>query len=242
MIFVGVALTCFNQAAYTRQALETLIAHTPCDGEFTFKFLLLDDCSTDDTPTITQEERFGSVRYWRSARNSGVTYLWNSAYQLCADVDYLLISNNDVIFTPSWCQILLRQMRLNGARMAGPVTNGPGHVPEQDVRIVIPGYEPSDDLLAIRSVAEQLQGRRAYTVDRINGFCMAFDRSLLAEADSQGAGTPFDPAYRDFGNDDEFQRRLRPRPLVVPSCFVFHYKRVSISGRPRPFHQYRGRI
>lgn len=239
---VAIILTCFNHSAYTAQALDTLFRFTRPSKQVRYQFAVFDDCSTDDTEQIVRDFSEGNVNYYRPKRNGGLTRLWNEAFRIYKHCDYIVLSNNDVIFTPNWCELLLSEMTLHGCLMAGPITNGPGHVDEQDVRKFLDDYVPSDDMGHILSTSQKLLKKKSFRITRINGFCMAFHTALLKEADSTGAGTPFDPNLRLFGSEDELQARLSPLPLIVPKCFVFHYKRVSISDRPRPFHTYRGRL
>jgi glycosyltransferase involved in cell wall biosynthesis len=235
----AIVITAFNQSPYTRRAIESLCRTTPNTDRFCFDYALFDDCSTDDTSAVVDSFRNQRVAYWRSPCNSGVTYLWNEAYRQYAGHDYLAIVNNDVVFTPNWCAIILDALVAHRCVLGGPVTNGPGHVPHQDVRNFISDYTPSDaweDLLATR---RKLDGRQPFAVDLINGFCMVFDLKLLEEAQKYRSSEPFDPQNRNFGNEDEIQTRLKPRPLVVPESFVFHYKRVSITDGGGTFVCYR---
>jgi len=239
MSTIAIVITCFNHSAYTRRAVESLCRATPDIDDYHFTFAVFDDFSTDDTADVVRSAGRGKVMYWCSEQNKGVTYLWNAAYRHFSTFDFIAIVNNDVIFTPSWCSRILDVMRRRKCVMAGPITNGPGHVPDQDVRHFIDNYEPSDNWEALLKLSEHLQHRKPFEVDRINGFCMVFDTSFLRRAQQERFGEPFDPKNRNFGNEDEIQARFNLRPLVVPSSFVFHYKRVTIRNRPRTFDQYR---
>jgi glycosyltransferase involved in cell wall biosynthesis len=235
----AVVLTAFNHSRYTRRALESLCRSTPNTSRYRFEFAVFDDCSIDDTALVVNSFGRDRVAYWCSPQNSGVTYLWNEAYRQYAAVDYLSIVNNDVVFTPNWCVHILDALTQCGCALGGPVTNGPGHVSRQDVRNFIPGYEPSDAWEDLLGVCKALSRRKPFSLDRINGFCMVFDLRLLIEAQENRPGEPFDPANRNFGNEDEIQRRLKPRPVVVPRSFVFHYKRVSIADGGEGYVRYR---
>jgi len=236
---VAVIITCFNQSEYTVQALTSLLESTKPSLNRAYTFAVFDDFSTDGTENIVRELFADRVVYWKSSENMGVTHLWNSAYREFIDFDYIILSNNDVIFTPDWSDILLSEMQEHGSCLAGPVTNGPGHIDAQDVRNFLNDYVASDTMKDILTASQRLTNQESFRVARINGFCMAFHSSLLVQADATGSGMPFDPRFPLFGNEDEFQARLVPNPLIVPKCFVFHYKRISISDRPRPFHVYR---
>jgi len=240
MLSIAIIITCFNQSIYTRRAVESLCRTTPSIDSYDFEFAVFDDCSTDDTRDVVRCAGSGKAMYWCSEQNAGVTYLWNAAYRHFSASDYIAIVNNDVIFTPNWCNRILDVMRRHNRVMAGPVTNGPGHVPDQDVRKYVRDYEPSEDWEELLKLSAKLQHIAPCEVRRINGFCMVFDTAFLRRAQQDRVGEPFDPRIRDFGNENEIQARLDPRPLVVPSSFVFHYKRVTFgSSRPRPFIQYR---
>ena len=154
---IAVVITAFNQSRYTRGAIESLCRTTPDTDRFHFEYAVFDDCSTDDTSVVV--DSFGNQRvgYWRSPCNNGVTYLWNEAYRQYAGRDYLAIVNNDVVFTPNWCGVILDALVAHRCVLGGPVTNGPGHVQHQDIRNFISGYTPSDaweDLLAAQRMLE----------------------------------------------------------------------------------------
>jgi glycosyltransferase involved in cell wall biosynthesis len=239
LLTVAVAITAFNQSRYTRRAIESLCRATPDTDRFRFEFAVLDDCSTDDTEAVVRSFREQGVDYWRSSRNSGVTHLWNAAYRQYSGNNYLAIVNNDVIFTPNWCSLILNAMRKRGCVMGGPLTNGPGHVQYQDVRNFVSDYTPNDDWDELLELSKRLRGLEPFELDRINGFCMVFDLSLLNESQKNRSGEPFDPMNRNFGNEDEIQERLRPKPIVVPESFVFHYKRVTIMDGEGNYLRYR---
>jgi GT2 family glycosyltransferase len=237
----AIAITCFNQAAYTVQALFSLLKTVVRESMASTTIAVFDDCSTDNTATdVGQIAADYGVDYHRLQINQGLTHLWNLAYQKYMDHDLIVLSNNDVIFTPFWLTRIIAAMQLERADVAGPITNGPGHVDEQDVRHFVEGYRATDRWAELKRMPSILENRPPFRVKRINGFCMAFRTSFLAKADTTGRREPFKPTIRDFGNENEIMDRMLPRPLIVPASFVFHYKRISFSTRPRDFHQFRG--
>jgi GT2 family glycosyltransferase len=239
VISVAIAITCYNQSRYTKQAIESLKNTVKDNALYQFAFAVFDDASTDNTEETVRRSGGDAFTYWRSNVNSGLTYLWNAAYRMFAEYDYIAIVNNDVVFSTGWINRILDVMGESKCQIAGPMSNSPGHVRDQDIRKFITQYTPSDDWDEINLVAERIKDERPFQVDRINGFCMVFLSEFLHLAQRDRIGSPFDPKNKNFGNEDEIQRRLRPVSLVVASSFVFHYKRVSISDRPRDFRQYR---
>lgn len=237
---ISIAITCYNQWAYTDQALRSALKTVGGCKDFECRLALFDDCSTDSTQEKMSGE-FSNVFYYRSSRNIGLTALWNSAYQTFKSSDILFIVNNDVIFPSGWLRPLVEGIMQSGADMVGPITNGPGHIAEQDVRNFIPNYRANDDHEHIERTQSKLSGKQPFQLPRINGFCLGFDTNFLATSSTTSGRNdePFDPSNRNFGNEDEIQDRMSPLALAVPSSFVFHYKRISITGRPRGFSQYR---
>ncbi|MBD3233331.1 MAG: glycosyltransferase [candidate division Zixibacteria bacterium] len=217
------AMTCYNHVDYTISAINSLIRNTPDTDRYKFSFQLFDDCSTDATQSCVK--KFDSVSYFRNERNKGLISLWNRAYEVNKDKDYLIIVNNDVLFGRNWAVNLIDEMIRLRCVVAGPVTNAPGHILDQRVQNFLKHYKNEDIQEHIDKTAELLKNKKGFTTEIINGFCMAFKLDVLHNL------IPFKGIDGTFGGEDDFFKRCTCHPAVVPSSFVFHYKQVSVDRK-----------
>lgn len=70
---VSVLMSVYNGQKYLREAIDSILVQT-----FTnFEFLIIDDCSTDDTPQIINSYRDRRIRYIRNESNLGLAAALN---------------------------------------------------------------------------------------------------------------------------------------------------------------------
>lgn len=93
---VSIIIPLYNQAAYTKQCLETLIASTPSD----YEVVLVDNASSDDTSELLRSLE-GDVHIIRNAENLGFARACNQGAAV-AQGEYLLFLNNDTVLLPGW--------------------------------------------------------------------------------------------------------------------------------------------
>ena len=99
---VSIVIPVYNKIAYTLACLKSLATHA---GSATFEVIVVDDCSSDDTP-----ERLADVdgaRAIRNAQNLGFVGSCNAG-AAAARGEYVLFLNNDTVVTPGWLEALLR--------------------------------------------------------------------------------------------------------------------------------------
>ena len=226
---ISIVVCAFNELEYTIESLNSLIDNTINNNDFSYKFSLYDDCSTDNTKDYIKSN-FKQIFYHRENQNKGFNNLCNVAYKQNTDSDYLLILNNDLKFSKDWANHLLNEMIKEGALAAGPITNAPGHQPKQNIINFVNSYKLSDDQNEINEVAKSLIHKKSIRVSYLNGFCMAFNMNWLRSLDK--------PVFKyedpNFGLETFFFKKNNPepKPLVVPSSFVFHYKQVTVKKNP----------
>ena len=222
-IEVSIAMTCFNQLDYTKNGLKSLIQNTKNQGNIKYKFYLLDDCSTDNTYKEFYNKK--NITYYCEEKQMGVNNLWNVACELTKNSDFLILVNNDVKFSKNWSENLISEMIKNRAVASGPITNAPGHIKKQNVRIYLNHYDPSNNDDDINSISDQLENIKSFHHRTLNGFCMAFNIRWLNTLDKPIVSSQ-DP---NFGGEDSLFKQYPCNPLIVPSSFIFHYKQITVS-------------
>lgn len=246
MIDTLVAITGCEFFEYTRRAVESCLETAP-----SCRVVIIDDASTkwpkDDVPHELKElaknervsierfhERFGLTR----SMNLGARIARDGKYPYCA------ISNNDVIFTPHWHEVMVQG--LEHYDLVGPLSNAPGPTAQgrQDIGHWSAGYTLSDAKEHLAEEAEYLfKYYASFRVESpVNGFMfMARTATWWKHAYDAVHEEVFNPKNhfnsRGIANptptmtlmEDEFQRRLYAaggRSAVCPGAFVFHYRSV----------------
>lgn len=97
---VSIIIPLYNQAAYTQQCLESLVASTTSD----YEVVLVDNASSDETADLLQSLE-GDVRIIRNAENLGFARACNQGAAV-AQGQYLLFLNNDTLLLPGWLEPL----------------------------------------------------------------------------------------------------------------------------------------
>jgi len=220
---VGIILPSYGHFQYLHLAAESA-AKTPG-----VVVIVVDDASKDwpgdrtvrgylpnDVPFVIQ----------RYDGNAGLSRSWNAGLRICRNMGlpYAVCGNSDLVFSMGWWEHL--EAALQSHDFAGPVTNSPGHVRQQNVTRYIPGYVASDDPDDIEDTAKALRGA-GHTVgvrSNLNGFCIA------GKTDSFHRAGNFNPSIPLAGNEDDLFKRsaaLGMTCAVVPQSFVFHYRSVT---------------
>jgi len=151
---------------------------------------------------------------------------WNQAYREWMDssCEYLVISNNDVVFTHGWLNPLLDIFeQYQECGISAPMTNQPGHQHNQLLPI-------NDPVHFIEHSKAQKTTGAGYQIDFVNGFCFCLRKDRIVP---YGDGVLFNPKITDYGNEDEYQSRMRERGLVayaMEDSRVFHFKDVSMES------------
>ncbi len=98
---VSVVIPVFNQFKHTYHCLESL-ANLP--DKTGFEVIVIDDCSTDETPLAIQQ--IDGIIYHRQAENGGFIESCNTGAKL-AQGQFLLFLNNDTEVLPGWLDELV---------------------------------------------------------------------------------------------------------------------------------------
>jgi len=100
---VSIIIPVFNQLSYTFNCLKSIENNFPASVKL--EIIVVDDCSTDDTPTFLTEHVSG-ITYIRNKENKGFLINCNEASRI-AKGKYLYFLNNDTQVTTGWLESML---------------------------------------------------------------------------------------------------------------------------------------
>jgi glycosyltransferase involved in cell wall biosynthesis len=213
---VSVVIACFNGSRTLKTCLESLEHLNYPD----YEVILVDDGSIDATPEIVK--LFPRVRYFRHAKNEGLSVARNTGLQL-ARGEIVAFTDADCRADEDWLYYLV------GDLLRGPFAGvgGPNLLPPEDSHVaaavmVSPGG-PAHVMLTDREA------------EHIPGCNMAFYRSALAAIGG------FDPLFRKAGDDVDVCWRLQQCGYKIgfsPAGFVWHYRRSTVGEYLRQQHGY----
>ena len=223
--------TC-GQPDYCRRAVQTALAHLPPGASL----LVVDE----GCPDVAWAEEFrADPRFlWeRWPENRGYVQAVNQSCQVAVDrgCDVVVWANSDIVFPAGWLWPLQAALQGPEAVLSGPWTNAPGHQPRQNVRRLLPEYQPDDREEAVTRTASLVQALGDFQQEEdlpyLNGFLMAARVDFLIR-NRFNATHYFDPQKVLAGLEHEWQgraRQLNPycRFVLARRSFVFHYKDVS---------------
>jgi glycosyltransferase involved in cell wall biosynthesis len=108
----AIAVPVYNRAGYLPAALDSLLGQSCRD----FGLVLLDDCSTDESPAIIDRYAAADDRIvaLRNPRHLGLILTWRRAYQLAReqfpDADYFAWGSDHDLWEPRWLETLVREL------------------------------------------------------------------------------------------------------------------------------------
>lgn len=105
MIKISVILTTYNSQLFLERAINSVINQEGINTLFTLEFLVIDDCSRDNTLEILNEYK---IAYFKTERNSGGPNTGRNIGLSNATGDYIIIMDHD----DEWCSDrILKQIR-----------------------------------------------------------------------------------------------------------------------------------
>jgi len=141
---VGIVITSYNHIDYTEKALESF--YSTINEKIDYDLWLLDDNSTEDIERIYNKYKNHGLKFFKNKTTTGLTSLWNKGFELNKDKDYLIICNNDVIFSNHWAENLIYTLQKSlFFTVAVPITNAPGHIPDQHISNFVKNYITTDN-------------------------------------------------------------------------------------------------
>ncbi|MFP4334049.1 MAG: glycosyltransferase [Wenzhouxiangella sp.] len=208
----------YNKVAYTAACLESLCAEA---GDTPFEVIVVDDCSSDQTPEFL--DRCSGLEVVRNVENSGFIASCNAGAQR-ARGQFLIFLNNDTTVTAGWLEALLATFEdfpdagIAGARLAYP----DGRLQEAGGIIFADAsgwnYGRNED-------PALPQYNFTSEADYVSGACLAIPRDLFE--DLGGFDSHYAPAYYE-DTDLCFRVRQHGRKVYCqPACTIIHHEGVS---------------
>lgn len=227
---VSIVVASYNGDRTLKACLESLTRLNYPD----YEVILVDDGSTDTTPQLAQQFRWGNseippspeaapaqlvisveegrFRYFRHATNLGLSAARNTGIA-AATGEIVAFTDSDCRADDDWLRYLVAEL-LEG-EFAG--VGGPNLLPPEDPAVasavmVSPGG-PAHVMLTDREA------------EHIPGCNMAFWKSALAEVGG------FDPQFTKAGDDVDMCWRLQQAGMKIgfsPAAFVWHYRRSNV--------------
>jgi GT2 family glycosyltransferase/tetratricopeptide (TPR) repeat protein len=213
----SIIILCCNELDYTRQCLESVLAHTRAP----YELVLVDNGSTDGTPAYLEElkGRPGPQRVvvLRNDTNQGFPKGCNQGLAQ-ARGRYLVFLNNDTVVTAGWLEGLIAGALTDWPKvgLVGAVTNASR--PPQQIPV---DYADLTGMPAFAARRRRDYAGQSLFVERLTGFCLLARHEVLDQIGGfdEGFGAGF------FDDDDLSVRALRAgfRLLVAQDAFVHHY-------------------
>ncbi len=211
----SIVIVTWNQLAYTKECVDSILART----DEPFELIFVDNGSTDGTPDYL--DTVPNAVVIRNAENRGYAPAVNQGLQVCRGQNICLL-NNDCVVTTGWLDGLLEALHDDDSNgLVGPVSNNVSGEQQISIRYT--------DLTSMDGFAwDQRRHRELTLTDRLVGFCLLFRRDVM---DRIGL---LDEQF-EIGcfEDDDFCRRATEagyRAIIAQHVFVHHYGSATFRG------------
>ena len=209
-----VLLTYNNLEKTTKPCLDSLFN---CKNEFEFELIIVDNGSSDNTPSFLQEikKKHDKVTLLLNKRNLGYAAGMNIGINKSKG-KYIFLLNNDLLFTDNWIDKIVATLKANKKiGLIGPITNSAGN--EQKVHF--DGISKKN--FKIITLEYTKKNFNIFTpTHRLGFFCVAFRRDFFWKVglldENFGIGM--------FEDDDYCLRSEKKgfNNVIVDHCFVYH--------------------
>jgi GT2 family glycosyltransferase len=219
---VSVVVLTYNNWRYTSECLASLRSWSDYPN---LEIIVVDNVSTDGTPEKLRvlQQHDDRLRVVLNDTNLGVAGGYNVGLRM-ARGEYVVLSNNDTVFTRGWVRDLIRPMQLDPRiGLVGPVTNNIGNKQK-----ATPGYDTTQEMpeWARRFARDRLRHR--LETDNLAFFCVAIRRSVIEQV-----GLVDEAFGIGYFEDDDYCRRVQQagyRMVVADDVFVHHHLSVSFDA------------
>jgi GT2 family glycosyltransferase len=217
---VSVVVVTFDQLAFTRMCLETLLAGAGAALEL----IVVDNCSTDGTrdylPALAAADP--RVRLILNPANAGFAPACNQGLAVTRG-ETLVLLNNDVLLPPGWLTRFQAALADPIAGLVGPVTNRIGNEAEVEVE-----YDTWGGYLVEAAVRAGEHAGRVAEIGTVTMFCLAMRRATFERIG------PLDQRF-EIGllEDDDYSLRARKLGLgtfCLQDVLVHHFGETSFGA------------
>lgn len=159
---VSIVLPVYNGAKFLRESLDSILAQTYTNWEL----LILDDCSSDDTPAISMEyaEKDSRICYHRNEKNLRLPGNLNRGFSLSAG-EYLTWTSDDNMFRPTALERMVEVLESN-----------------PDVDLVYASYQIIDENGAAKQVfGADPNGQDHILGSNVVGACFLYTRKVYEQ-------------------------------------------------------------
>jgi GT2 family glycosyltransferase len=201
----AITFACYNQVAYTRQCVDSLVRH----GYDLARVIAVDNGSTDETRDYLQSLPLGGRILNRDNLGCGVA--WNQGV-LALQAEWTVVMNNDVVVSAKWLEGLIAAASANDLRVVSPaLVEGPL---DYDFEAFAP------DAVQRTSDAARMGGRHAV--------CLCVHRSVWSEVGY------FQATPKLWGFEDTlFFHALSQAGIqsaIVGASWLHHFGSVTVSA------------
>lgn len=159
---VSIVLPVYNGARFLRDSIESIIGQTYTNWEL----LILDDCSTDDTPIISIEytEKDERIHYYRNEKNLRLPGNLNRGFSLSVG-EYLTWTSDDNLFRPMALERMVDALESNTS-----------------VDLVYSSYQIIDEFGVAKQVyAADIDGQNHILGSNVVGACFMYTRKVYEQ-------------------------------------------------------------
>ncbi len=96
---ISVVMPVYNASRFLKEAIESILQQTLTN----FEFIIIDDCSTDDSVAIIKSYQDHRIRLYHNDKNSGISYTLNKGIQL-AECKWIVRMDSDDVCYPERLQ------------------------------------------------------------------------------------------------------------------------------------------
>ena len=215
---VSIVIPVHNHALVTFTCLQSIYE---AQTEVRYEVIVVDDCSSDDTPSML--DAMTNIRLVRNETNRGFIESSNAGARV-AQGRYVVFLNNDTVVLPNWMDELIRTFELfpDAGLVGGKLIYPDGRLQEAGAIV----WKNGDAMNYGRyDEAEKPEYCYLRDVDYCSGACLAIRKDLFSELG--GFDRVFTPAYCEDVDLAFKVKQAGKRVLYQPLAQVVHFEGAS---------------